>query len=166
MKSTILSCALIATLLFGCGTKDEKETSKKGEKTTEKEEKKEENNEEKEKTTQKTKKKKESWAGNYEFFDQEQKYQITLTIKSDNTFELGYSVFKGGFVLSGNLAIRGKEADLIFEEGSAVTPFDKDYKKGDIFGTISKNDESFDIDCSNFGEKRNLKKVDAFQELQ
>ncbi len=159
MKFIILLYALLAMFLLNCGTKNEKEkeTTEKVEKSTKKQENTEKNDNEKEEVTQKSTVKEKSWEGNYEFFKAKE-YQIMLTIKADNTFELEHAVHKGGFKVIGNLVIDDKKADLIFEEGAEVTPFDKEYKKGDTFGVISKIGQNLNIDCPIFGEKIILKK--------
>lgn len=165
MKFTILVYVLLTMFLLNCGTKNEKETTEKVEKTTEKQENTEKNDNEKEEVAENSTVKEENWEGSYEFVKANE-YQITLTIKADNTFELEHAVRKGGFKVFGNLSIQDKKADLIFEESAEVSPLDKEYKKGDVFGNISKNGQDLDIDCSIFGERNNLKKVDNFQIIQ
>lgn len=175
LKSTLLISILMLSLLLSCGQKQEKKDSKedtKKEETSKNEEKTSKNEEtsEEEKPTKKSKKKKESWAGIYEYFDKENNTNLVLTINKDNTYEIMLHAYKSGVVINGTLDIEGDEASLIFEDGSSLgQPLDKDYKKGDTFGTISKNQQEpldIDIECATFGDRKRMKKVEKIQEIR
>lgn len=176
LKSTLLTSILIVSLLLSCGQKGDKKDSKedtKKEETSKKEEKTSKNeseeSSEEEKPTKKSKKKKESWAGIYEHFDKENNNNLVITINKDNTYEITLEVYKAGCSINGTLDINGEEANLIFADGGCIPPFDKDYKKGDVFGVISKNQEEpldIDMECSNFGDKKKMTRVEKPQSIR